>query len=140
METIRKVHLAHHRDHKSIREIARDFNLSRNTVRKIIRSGATEFAYERKVQTRPRLEPFTERLATYLEQDSKKPVEADPHKSKEPDQAGIRTVFPQAITDGSPTNRQAPGVVVPKNAGKAAHTCDMSRDSHVTADYLGFLR
>lgn len=74
METIRKVRLAHHRDHKSIREIARDFNLSRNTVRKIIRSGATEFAYERKVQPRPRLEPFKERLATYLEQDSRKPV------------------------------------------------------------------
>lgn len=74
METIRKVRLAHHRDHKSIREIARDFNLSRNTVRKIIRSGATEFTYERKVQPRPRLEPFKERLATYLEQDSKKPV------------------------------------------------------------------
>lgn len=74
METIRKVRLAHHRDHKSIREIARDFNLSRNTVRKIIRSGATEFTYERKVQPRPRLEPFKERLATYLEQDSRKAV------------------------------------------------------------------
>ncbi|AJY68615.1 transposase [Geobacter sulfurreducens] len=74
VETIRKVRLAHHRDHKSIREIARDFNLSRNTVRKIIRSGATEFTYERKVQPRPRLEPFKERLATYLEQDSRKAV------------------------------------------------------------------
>ena len=81
METIRKVRLAHHRDHKSIREIARDFNLSRNTVRKIIRTGATEFSYERKVQPRPRLEPFKEQLAKYLTEDSTKPVKATAHGS-----------------------------------------------------------
>lgn len=73
METIRKVRLAHHRDKKTIREIARDYNLSRNTVRKIIRTGATEFSYERKVQPRPRLEPFKEQLAKLLEEDSPKP-------------------------------------------------------------------
>lgn len=74
METIRKVRLAHHRDHASIRKICRDLNLSRNTVRKIIRSDATEFVYERKVQPRPKLEPFRERLAAYLKEDSAKPV------------------------------------------------------------------
>ncbi len=74
METIRKVRLAYHRDHKTIREIARDFNLSRNTVRKIIRTDATEFTYERKVQPRPRLEPFKEQLAKYLQEDSAKPA------------------------------------------------------------------
>ena len=42
VETIRKIRLAYHRDHKPIREIARDFNLSRNTVKKILRSNATE--------------------------------------------------------------------------------------------------
>jgi transposase len=73
VETIRKVRLAH-RDHKSIREICRAYNLSRNTVRKIIRSDATEFVYERKVQPRPRLEPFKEQLAGYLKEDSAKPV------------------------------------------------------------------
>lgn len=74
METIRKIRLAHHRDDKSIREISRDFNLSRNTVRKIIRTGATEFSYERKVQPRPRLAPFKDQLAKYLTEDSIKPV------------------------------------------------------------------
>ena len=74
METIRKVRLAHHRNHKPIREICRDFNLSRNTVRKIIRSDATEFVYDRKVQPRPKLEPFKERLSKYLKEDSAKPV------------------------------------------------------------------
>ncbi len=74
METIRKVRLAHFRNHKSIREICRDFNLSRNTVRKIIRSNATEFVYDRKVQPRPKLEPFKEKLAAYLKEDSAKPA------------------------------------------------------------------
>ena len=74
MESIRKVRQAYHRDHKSIREIACDFNLSRNTIRKIIRTDTTEFTYERKVQPRPRLEPFKEQLAKYLAEDSTKPA------------------------------------------------------------------
>ena len=47
VETIRKVRQAHFRDGKGIREITRDFNLSRNTVRTIIRSGITDQKYER---------------------------------------------------------------------------------------------
>jgi len=39
VETIRKVRQAHFRDGKAIREICREFNLARNTVRNIIRSG-----------------------------------------------------------------------------------------------------
>ena len=74
METICKERIAHHRNHKSIKEICRDFNLLRNTVRKIIRSDATEFVYERKVQPRPKLEPFKEQLAAYLKEDSAKPA------------------------------------------------------------------
>lgn len=74
VESIRKVRLAYHRDHKPIREIARDFNLSRNTIRKIIRTDSTEFTYERKTQPRPRLEPFKVQLAGYLTDDSAKPV------------------------------------------------------------------
>lgn len=75
MESIRKVRLAYHRDHKPIREIARDFNLSRNTIRKIIRTDSTAFTYERKTQPRPRLEPFKAHLAGYLTEDSAKPVQ-----------------------------------------------------------------
>ena len=37
------------------REIARDLNISRNTVRKVLRSGETSFSYEREVQPRPKL-------------------------------------------------------------------------------------
>src|SRR5208283_1554385 len=40
---------------KSIKEIARDLKISRNTVRKVLRSGETAFSYEREVQPRPKL-------------------------------------------------------------------------------------
>jgi transposase/DNA-directed RNA polymerase subunit K/omega len=40
---------------KSIREIARDLKVSRNTVRKVLRSGETSFSYEREVQPRPKI-------------------------------------------------------------------------------------
>ncbi len=50
VETIRKIKLAHGREERSIRRIARDFHLSRNTVRKVIRSEATAFEYRRAVQ------------------------------------------------------------------------------------------
>ena len=35
---------------KTIKEIVRELHVSRNTVRKVLRSGATEFTYEREVQ------------------------------------------------------------------------------------------
>ena len=73
METIRKIRLAHHRNNKSIREIARDMNLSRNTVRKILRSDVKEQHYECKTQPRPKLEPYKDKLAQALEEDQGKP-------------------------------------------------------------------
>jgi transposase len=74
VETIRKVRQAHLRDGKGIREIARDFNLSRNTVRSIIRSGITDQKYERSEQPRPKLGSFVERLSEWLKEDRDKPV------------------------------------------------------------------
>ncbi|EGY00530.1 integrase catalytic subunit [Nitrospirillum viridazoti Y2] len=51
---------------RGIREIARDLNLSRNTVRKILRSEATEFRYERTTQPQPKIGPWRERLDALL--------------------------------------------------------------------------
>jgi IS30 family transposase len=53
VDTIARVRREHFIRHRSIREISRDLNVSRNTVRKILRSGATEFQYEREVWTYP---------------------------------------------------------------------------------------
>jgi hypothetical protein len=40
---------------RTIKEIVRDLHVSRNTVRKVLRPGATEFSYEREVQPLPKL-------------------------------------------------------------------------------------
>src|SRR5579884_771241 len=62
VETIGRIRRERHVQGKSIKEIARDLNLSRNTVRKVLRSEATSFAYEREVQPQPKLGPWRERL------------------------------------------------------------------------------
>jgi len=55
VETIGRIRREHLVKGKSIKEIARDLNVSRNTVRKVLRSGETSFSYEREVQPRPKL-------------------------------------------------------------------------------------
>ena len=40
---------------RSIKEIVRDLHVSRNTVRKVVRTGRTAFEYERGVQPMPKL-------------------------------------------------------------------------------------
>ena len=73
VETIRKIRLAIHRDGKSIRKTARDLNLSRNTVRKVIRSDKTALEYKRKSQRYPRLGAYIESLEERLSADKKLP-------------------------------------------------------------------
>ena len=51
---------------RSIKEIARELDISRNTVRKILRSGETAFVYERTVQPQPKLGPWREELDRLL--------------------------------------------------------------------------
>jgi len=73
VETIRKIRLAIHRDGKSIRKTAKDLNLSRNTVRKVIRSDQTAFKYERQVQPRPQLGDHIDLLNEWLATDQELP-------------------------------------------------------------------
>lgn len=51
---------------KTIKALTRELRVSRNTVRRIKRSGETEQVYERKVQPRPRLGPWQDRLDALL--------------------------------------------------------------------------
>jgi len=69
VETIRKVRQAYHRDGKSIREIAKEFHLSKNTVKRVLRSGETEFQYVRKSQRKPKLEAYIESLSAKIKED-----------------------------------------------------------------------
>ena len=66
VETIGRIRREHFVQGKSIKEIARDLNLSRNTVRKVLRSEETSFSYERQVQPRPKLGRWKEELDRLL--------------------------------------------------------------------------
>ncbi|SEN36709.1 hypothetical protein SAMN04488103_104301, partial [Gemmobacter aquatilis] len=59
------------REHLSIREIARRTKLSRNTIRKYLRSGAVELEF--KVAERPsKLDPFAAKLSGWLKTEAGK--------------------------------------------------------------------
>jgi Mor family transcriptional regulator len=47
VETIRKIRLSVQRDGRSIRDTAKKLGISRNTVRKVVRSQQTAFHYQR---------------------------------------------------------------------------------------------
>ena len=66
VETIGRIRREHFIHGKSIKEIARDLRLSRNTVRKVLRSDETSFSYERRVQPRPKLGRWKEQLDRLL--------------------------------------------------------------------------
>jgi transposase len=55
VETIGRIRREFYVKGKTIKEIVRDLKVSRHTVRKVLRSGATSFEYEREVQPRPKL-------------------------------------------------------------------------------------
>src|SRR6476659_10584210 len=68
VETIAKIRLAYFSQKKTIKEICRELRVSRKVVRKVIRSDATEFRYERSHQPLPRIGPWRERLESLLEE------------------------------------------------------------------------
>ena len=55
VETIGRIRREFFVKGKTIKEIVRNLKVSRNTVRKVLRSGATSFEYEREVQPLPKL-------------------------------------------------------------------------------------
>src|SRR5271167_1469252 len=66
VETIGRIRREHFLKGKTIREISRDLRVSRNTVRKVLRSGETSFEYDRDVQPRPKLGRWTAELDELL--------------------------------------------------------------------------
>jgi hypothetical protein len=74
VETIGRIRREHFVKGKSIREIVRELKVSRNTVRKVLRSGATAFAYGRQVQPQPKLGPWREDLDQMLAANEAKPL------------------------------------------------------------------
>ena len=73
VETIAKIRRAYFGQGKSIRQICRELRVSRNTVRKVIRSGATEFTYDRTTQPRPKIGPWQSELDEMLAENARWP-------------------------------------------------------------------
>ena len=73
VETISKIRRWYFQEGRPIKRICRDLGVSRKTVRKVIRSGATEFSYERSVQPQPKLGPWREELDRMLAENLRRP-------------------------------------------------------------------
>ncbi len=74
VETIGRIRREHLVKGKSIKEIVRALKVSRNTVRKILRSGATSLEYQRLVQPRPKLGAWHDDLSRMLLANEGKPA------------------------------------------------------------------
>jgi hypothetical protein len=73
VETIAKIRRAYFQDKKPIKQICRELRASRKTVRKVVRSGATEFTYERSVQPLPTIGPWQDKLDAMLAENARRP-------------------------------------------------------------------
>ena len=73
VDIIGEIRRAYFEQQRPIKEIVRRLSVSRATVRKVIRSQATEFKYERGVQPAPKLGEWVGILEEILEQEAKLP-------------------------------------------------------------------
>src|SRR6187455_2689201 len=73
VETIAKIRRAFFKQGKPIKAICRELGVSRKVVRKVIRSGATEFRYEREDQPLPKIGRWRETLDQLLSENEAKP-------------------------------------------------------------------
>ena len=73
VETIGRIRFEHFQNGKGIKRIARELGIARDTVRKVLRSGATEFVYKREVQPQRRLGAWIETLTAIFEAEDKLP-------------------------------------------------------------------
>jgi hypothetical protein len=73
VETIARIRFEHFQNGKGIKRVARELGIARDTVRKVLRSGATEFVYRREVQPQRKLGAWIETLTAILEAEDKLP-------------------------------------------------------------------
>ena len=73
VETVAKIRRAYFVQGKTIKAICRELNVSRKVVRKVLRSEATEFRYEREEQPLPRIGPWQDALDQLLAANEARP-------------------------------------------------------------------
>ena len=74
LETVAKIRRAYFVQKRTIKAICRELRVSRKVVRKVLRSEATEFHYERGEQPLPRIGPWQDALDQLLESNEAKPA------------------------------------------------------------------
>jgi len=74
VETIAKIRRAFFKQGKAIKAICRELGVSRKVVRKVIRSGATEFRYEREDQPLRKIGRWRDSLDQLLSENEAKPL------------------------------------------------------------------
>ena len=74
VETIGKIRRAYFVQGKPIKAICRELKVSRKAVRKVLRSGATSFEYEREVQPLPKIGPWKADLERILAANAARPA------------------------------------------------------------------
>src|ERR1700752_5055953 len=74
VEAIAKIRRGGFAQNKPIKTICREFRVSRRVVRKIIRSQAIEFRYQRSRQPLPRIDPWRDQLEGLLLENEGKPA------------------------------------------------------------------
>jgi transposase len=74
VETVGRIRRLHFVEGRSIKEIVRLLKVSRNTVRRVLRTKEPKLGYERVVQPRPQLGPYATRLEQLLEEDEGLPA------------------------------------------------------------------
>jgi transposase len=74
VDTIARVRRAFHVQGWSMKRIVRELHVSRNTVRKILRSDETDFRYEREHQPMPRIGPWQAEVDRFLSANESKPA------------------------------------------------------------------
>jgi hypothetical protein len=87
VETVAKIRRAYFVQKKPIKEICRELRISRKVVRKVLRSEATEFRYERETQPLPRIGPWQAELDGLLgqrDQASAGTADTDPDLRRSP--------------------------------------------------------
>ena len=73
VDTIARVRRAFYVQGWSMKRIVRELHVSRNTVRKILRTDETDFSYERERQPMPRIGPWQGQLEQFLSSNACKP-------------------------------------------------------------------
>ena len=73
VDTIARVRRAFYVQGWSVKKIVRELHVSRNTVRKILRTDETDFSYERERQPMPRIGPWQGQLEQFLSSNAGKP-------------------------------------------------------------------